>query len=111
MIGPWARLLAVAAVFGTGLAVVSGVADWGTAHELLAALALPPLAGLVVYAWVSARPLLPASVAALVLFGLAALLTEPGVHLAAASLAFGASALLCAQVWREPARAAVDVHD
>ncbi len=111
MIGPWARLLAVAAVFGTGLAVVSGVADWGTAHELLAALALPPLAGLVVLAWISARQLLPASVAALVLFGLAALLTQPAVHLATASLAFGASALLCAQAWRDRAPASGDVHD
>ncbi len=104
VIGPWARLLAVAAVVGTGLAVVSGAADWGTAHELLAALALPPIAGLVVLAWVSARPLLPAAVAALVLFGLAALLTEPTVHLAAASLAFGASALLAAQSLAKPRR-------
>ena len=78
VIGPWARLLAVAAVFGTGLAVVSGAADWGTAHELLAALALPPIAGLVVLAWISARRLLPAALAALVLFGLAALLTAAG---------------------------------
>ena len=30
----------------TGLAVVSGAADWDTAHRLLAALALPPLAAL-----------------------------------------------------------------
>ena len=102
-VGPWARLLAVAAVFGTGLAVVSGAAGWGTAHELLAALALPPIAGLVVLAWISARQLLPAAVAALVLFGLAALLTAPGVHLAVASLAFGASVLLGAQTWRAPA--------
>ena len=64
-IGPWARLLAVAAVLGTGLAVVSGAADWGTAHRLLAALALPPIAGLVVLAWISARRLLPAALAAL----------------------------------------------
>jgi hypothetical protein len=84
MIGPWARLLALAAVAGTALAVVSGAADWGTAHRLLSALALPPLAGLVVLAWFSARRLLPASLAALVLFGLAALLTSPRIHLAAA---------------------------
>ena len=51
MIGrPWARLLAVGALAGTALAVISGAADWGTAHRLLAALALPPLVGLVVLA-------------------------------------------------------------
>src|SRR5262245_22758883 len=77
VIGPWARLLALLAVAGTALAVVSGAGGWGTAHRLLSAIAVPPLAGLVVLAWISARRLLPASVAALVLFGLAALLTAP----------------------------------
>ena len=43
---------ALAAVAGPALAVVSGAAGWGTAHRLLAALALPPLAALVVTAWV-----------------------------------------------------------
>ena len=72
---------------GTGLAVVSGAAGWGTAHRVLAAVALPPLAALAVMAWVSARRLLPVALLALVLFGFAALLTMPGVHLAFASLA------------------------
>ena len=58
-LGPWARLLAVGAVAGTALAVISGAAGWDTAHRLLAALALPPIAGLVVFAWISARRLLP----------------------------------------------------
>jgi protoheme IX farnesyltransferase len=110
-VGPWARLLAVAAVFGTGLAVVSGAAGWGTAHELLSALALPPIAGLVVLAWISARQLLPSALASLVLFGLAALLTSPGVHLATASAAFGASTLLCAQTWRVRTPAGGDLRD
>jgi type IV secretory pathway VirB2 component (pilin) len=35
VIGPWARLLALLAVAGTALAVVSGAASWGTAHDLL----------------------------------------------------------------------------
>jgi protoheme IX farnesyltransferase len=100
VIGPWARLLALAAVAGTALAVVSGASDWGTAHELLSALALPPLAGLVVVAWMSARRLLPVSIAALALFGLAALLTSPVVHLAAASAAFAAASVLCFQAFR-----------
>jgi len=95
----WARLLAIAAVAGTALAVVSGAAGWDTAHRLLAALALPPLVGLLVLAWVSARRLLPATVAAVVFFGLAALLTAPAVHLAAASFAFGATAFVLGQTW------------
>ena len=98
--GFWARLVAVAAVAGTGLAVVSGAAGWGTAHRLLAALAVPPLAALAAIAWVSARRLLPAALAALVLFGLAALLTGRAVHLSLAAIAFGATVLLAALVWR-----------
>jgi protoheme IX farnesyltransferase len=98
--GWWARLTALGAVAGTALAVVSGAAGWGTAHRLLAAVALPPLAALAVLAWVEARRLLPVALGALALFGLAALLTARGIHLAAASLAFGATVLLAAQVFR-----------
>jgi heme o synthase len=98
--GFWARLVAVAAVAGTGLAVVSGAAGWGTAHRLLAAIAVPPLAALVAIVWVSARRFLPTALAALVLFGLAALLTARDVHLAFAAIAFGATVLLAALVWR-----------
>src|SRR4029077_13992823 len=98
--GTWARLTAVVAVLGTGLAVVSGAAGWDTAHRVLAALALPPLAALAATAWVSARRLLPVALAALVLFGLAALLTGRELHLAFASLALGATVLLAAGVFR-----------
>jgi protoheme IX farnesyltransferase len=93
----WLRLCAGGAVLGTGLAVVSGAAGWGTAHRLLAGLALPPLAAVVVAAWAGRRRLLPASVAALVLFGLAAGLTARGVHLALASCALAAAVVLFAQ--------------
>jgi protoheme IX farnesyltransferase len=99
-IGPWARLTAFAAVAGTGLAVISGAAHWDTAHRVLAGIALPPLIGLVVLAWVSARRLLPASVAALFLFGLAALLIGRDIHIIAAALAFGAATLVWVQVMR-----------
>jgi protoheme IX farnesyltransferase len=98
--GTWARLTAVAAVLGTGLAVVSGAAGWDTAHRVLAALALPPLAALTAIAWVSARKLLPTAIAALVLFGSAALVTGRALHLTFASLAFGATALLAARTFR-----------
>ncbi|HEV8102615.1 MAG TPA: heme o synthase [Gaiellaceae bacterium] len=100
--GTWARLTAVAAVAGTGLAVVSGAAGWGTAHRVLAAVALPPLAALAATAWVSARRLLPSTVAALVLFGLAALLTGPTLHLTFATLAFAATVLAASFTFRGP---------
>jgi protoheme IX farnesyltransferase len=96
----WARLTALLAVGGTGLAVVSGAAHWGTAHRVLAAVALPPIAALVATAWVSARRLLVPSLAALVLFGLAALLVGRTVHLVFASLAFAATVWVAAFTFR-----------
>jgi protoheme IX farnesyltransferase len=98
--GTWARLTAVAAVHGTALAVISGAAGWDTAHRVLAALAVPPLAALTAAAWVSARRLLPAALTALVLFGFAALLTGPVLHLTFASLALAATVFLAAGVFR-----------
>jgi len=98
--GTWARLTALAAVTGTGLAVVSGAAGWGTAHRVLAAVALPPLAALAATAWINARRLLPGTLAALVLFGLAALLTGRVEHLALASLAFAATVWIATAAFR-----------
>ena len=98
--GNWARLTALAAVAGTALAVISGAAGWDTAHRLLAALALPPLAALVATAWVTARRLLPAALVSLVLFGLAALLTGSTIHLVMASLAFAATTYTAALSFR-----------
>ena len=99
--GPWLRLTALAASGATLLAVVSGAASLGTAHRLLAALAVPPLVALVVAAWTSHRRLLPVTLTALVLFGVAALLTTPGVHLALAGLAFAAALAVTVAVQRE----------
>jgi protoheme IX farnesyltransferase len=96
----WARTTALLAVAGTGLAVVSGAAGWDTAHRVLAGIALPPVAALVATAWVSARRLLAPATATLALFGLAALLTGRGVHLAFASLAFAAAAWTAAVTFR-----------
>jgi heme o synthase len=109
--GLWARVLAAAAVAGTALAVVSGAAGWHTAHRLLAAVALPPLLGLLVVAWISVRRLLPAAIASLVLFGAAALLTESSVHMIVAALAFGATALLAAQAFRGAPGPTGDLRD
>ena len=112
MTGPWTRLLAGGAVAGTALAVVSGAAGWGTAHRLLAGLALPWLVGLVVVAWVSARQLLPGALIALVLFGLAAALTGHAIHLTTASIAFAATVVVAARVMRGAhAPGGVDWHD
>ena len=98
--GPWLRLTALAAAAGCVVAVVSGALELGTAHRLLAALALPPLVALVVAAWLAYRRLLAAAGVALLLFGLAALVTTRGVHLALAGGALGAVCVLAALAHR-----------
>jgi heme o synthase len=100
ILGSWARLTALLGVAGTGTAVVSGAAGWHTAHRVLAAIALPPLVALTAAAWVSARRILPAALAALLLFGLAALVTGGGAHLALAALAFAATVFVAARTLR-----------
>jgi protoheme IX farnesyltransferase len=109
--GPWTRLLAVGALGGTTLVVVSGAAGWDTAHRVLAAIAVPPLVGLVILGWVGARALLPAAVASIVFFGLAAILTGHDLHLVLAALACASAALLCAQSFRGKTEAPSDVKD
>jgi heme o synthase len=104
--GFWLRLTAVGAASGTALAVVSGAVDGGIAHRALAAVALPPLAALVVAAWVAHRRLLWPSIGSLALFGAAALATGGAAHIALAALAFAATVVTAAMTWRgEPAGA------
>jgi len=98
--GPFLRLTAIGGALGTLVAVVSGTAGLGTGHQVLAALALPPLAAVVVMAWTSYRNLLAPSLTALILFGLAAAVTAPGIHLALAALAFAASCVSAALAFR-----------
>jgi protoheme IX farnesyltransferase len=98
--GPWLRLAALGGAAATLVAVVSGTLGPGTAHSLLSALALPPLVAIAVAAWVAYRRLVVPAVAALVLFGLAALVTAPGVHAALAAIAFAAALVLCVQCFR-----------
>jgi heme o synthase len=97
---PWLRLTALGGAFGTLVAVVSGSADLGTSHRVLAALALPPLAAVAAAAWTNHRRLLGPSLTALVLFGLAAAVTASGIHLALAALAFAASVVSAALAFR-----------
>jgi heme o synthase len=99
--GPWLRLTAVGAAVATGLAVVSGAIGAGVAHEALSALAVPPLVVLVLAAWFEYRRLLAPTLAALVLFGVAALVTGHVAHIALAALAFAASLVSAALVLRE----------
>ncbi len=97
---PWLRLCALAASGATLLAVISGAASLGAAHQLLSALALPPLVAVAVAAWLGHRELIVPSLVAIGLFGVAALLTTPGVHLAAAACAFAATLVLTALAHR-----------
>jgi protoheme IX farnesyltransferase len=102
--GAWLRLTALFASAAVLLAVVSGAASLGAAHRVLAALALPPLVAIVVAAWIAHRRLLVPAVSALVLFGIAALVTVPGLHLALAAVAFAATLVLTVATYRgEPA--------
>ena len=98
---PWLRLLSLWAAGAVLLAVVSGAAELGATHNGLAALALPALAALVIASWLRHRQLLPYAAAALVLFGAAAHVTTPTVHLALAAAALAATVVLAALVHRE----------
>jgi protoheme IX farnesyltransferase len=80
--------------------VISGAASLGAAHQLLSALALPPLAAVATAAWVGHRRLLVPALVAAALFGAAALITVRGVHLAAAAAAFASTLVLTALVHR-----------
>ena len=89
--GPWLRLTALAAAGACCAAVLSGSLQLGAAHRVLAALALPPLCALVAAAWVAHRRLLTPSLAALLSFLAAALVTPRPAHLALAGVALAAA--------------------
>src|SRR5436305_4250815 len=98
--GPWLRLTALAASAGTVLAVVSGAAGLGTAHRLLAALVAPPLAALLVAAWLAHRELVPAVLGASALFTAAAAVPGRGAHAVLAACALAALLVVCVQSLR-----------
>jgi heme o synthase len=101
--GPWLRLTAISGAAATLLAVISGASGPGSAHRLLAALALPPLVALLLAAWFAHRRLLPSATTALVLFAAAALLTSEVVHTVAAAAAFAATLVVTAGTFRRAA--------
>ncbi len=86
------RATALAGTAACGLAVISGTTASETAHDLLAALALPPLAAVAVAAWAAQRRLLVPALWAVALFGLAAAVTVQGLHVTLAAGALAASA-------------------
>jgi heme o synthase len=97
---PWLRLAALGASAATLVAVISGAASLGAAHQLLSALALPPLVAVLVAAWLGhGRLVLPALIS-IVLFGVAAVITVNRLHLAAAAVAFASTLVLTALVFR-----------
>jgi protoheme IX farnesyltransferase len=98
--GPCLRLTALAAAGASLLAVVSGAAGLGAAHRVLAAFAVPPLVAVVTAAWLAHRQLLPVSATALVLFGVATVITVHPVHVTAAALAFAAASVSAAATFR-----------
>ncbi|HEY3018466.1 MAG TPA: heme o synthase [Gaiellaceae bacterium] len=98
--GPWLRLTALFAAHAVLLAVISGAASLGAAHRVLAALALPPLVALVIAARLAYPRLLAPALGALVLFGIAALVTAPGVHLALSAVAFAVTLVAAVETYR-----------
>ena len=98
--GPWLRLTALVAAGGTLLAVVSGAAGLDTAHRLLAALVAPPLAALVVSAWLAHRRLVPGVLAASALFAAAAALPGRSEHVGFAAAALAALAVVAVESFR-----------
>ncbi len=102
--GPWLRLTALAGVAGCLLAVVSGTLGWDTAHQVLAALTLPPLAAVAIAAWFLHRRLLRPALVSLVLFGAAAAVTVHVAHVVLAALALASAAVTASLTFRgEPA--------
>jgi protoheme IX farnesyltransferase len=96
--GPWLQLAALAGVGGALLAVVSGTLGLG--HEYVSALAVPPLAAVLVAAWSTYRRLLAPAALALAFFGAAAALTGSALHVALASCALAAAAVSAVQCFR-----------
>jgi protoheme IX farnesyltransferase len=105
--GPWLRLIALGGAAAAALAVVSGALSLDTAHRVLAALAVPPLAALVAAAWVAHRRLLAPAVLSLGLFVVAALVVGRPLHIAFAALALAAALVATVSTLRgEPVPAA-----
>jgi heme o synthase len=98
--GPWLRLSALVAAGGTVLAIVSGAENLGTAHRLLAALVVPPLAALVISAWLAHRRLVAPALPAAALFAAAAAVPGSDAHATLAAFALAAIAVVGVESFR-----------
>jgi len=98
--GPWLRLTALVAAVGTVVAVVSGAAHLGATHRVLAALVAPPLAALLMSAWLAHRRLAPAVLGAAALFAAAAAVPGTRLHDVFAALALAALLVVAVQSFR-----------
>jgi len=96
--GFWLQLVALGGAAGTFLAVVSGAL--GIGHDIASAVAVPPLASVLVAAWWAHRRLLAPSLLALALFGAAAAVTADAIHVGLASAALAAAAVSAALTFR-----------
>src|SRR5437868_5388892 len=98
--GPWLRTCALLATAGTLLAVVSGASHLGTTHRLLAALVAPPLAALLVGAWLAHRELVPGVLTAAAIFAAAAASPARAGHAVLAALSLVVLLVVTAQAFR-----------
>ena len=98
--GAWLRACAVAVAAAATLAVASGAAGAGAAHRVLAALAGPPLAALVVAAIVAHRRLLGPVALTGALLAAAAAAPDGPAHLALAAPALASSLVLAVLTFR-----------
>jgi len=98
--GAFLRACALAVAVAAALAVATGAAGGGGVHRVLAALAGPPLAALLLAGLVSHRRLLAPSIAAAILLGGAAAAPQRAAHLALAAPALAAALVLAVLAWR-----------
>jgi heme o synthase len=98
--GPWLRLTALVAVGGTLLAVISGAEHLGATHQLLAALVVPPLAALVVAAWLAHRELVPAILVSGALFAAAGAVPGRDAHPVLAAFALASLLVVAVHTFR-----------
>ncbi|MGB2953008.1 MAG: heme o synthase [Gaiellaceae bacterium] len=82
------------------MAAASGTLGLGSAHRALSAFAIPPLAAVVVSSRLTHRRLFAPALAALALFGVAALVTVHPLHVAFAAASLAAASISAAQAFR-----------
>ncbi len=98
--GAFLRACAVALALAATLAVATGAAGTGASHRVLAALAGPPLAAILLAAAVSHRRLLAPALATGALLVGAAVAPQRAAHLALAAPALAAALVLAVLTWR-----------